>query len=266
LREVLARHGIRPDKAMGQNFVVDPNTIRKMIAVSEVGPGSHVLEIGAGAGSLTIGLADACAGVTAVEFDRRLIPALTEVVAERPNVRIVEADALVLGYEDVAADQLVANLPYNIATPVVMRILETATGIRRLTVMTQREVGERFVASPMTKAYGAPTVLAAYFSRARILSRVSRNAFWPVPGVDSVIVGFDRRDSSPTIPYPVLQRIVRAAFSQRRKTLRNTLGEVFGSATAAEAALTSVGIDPAARAEELTLDDFVRAAGPLQED
>ncbi|HYI45408.1 MAG TPA: 16S rRNA (adenine(1518)-N(6)/adenine(1519)-N(6))-dimethyltransferase RsmA [Actinomycetota bacterium] len=266
VREILERNGVRPQKSLGQNFVIDPNTIRKVIAAAGVGPQTDVLEIGAGAGSLTVGLAAECRSVIAVEFDRRLIPVLEEVTKGYPNVNLVEADVLELDLSDIAADNLVANLPYNIATPVVMRVLESAPQISALTVMTQREVGERMVAKPGSKIYGAPTVLAAYFCSARIAGRVSRRAFWPIPGVDSVIVRFSRKPRQPEVPYQLVQKVVRNAFSQRRKTLRNTLAGTFGAQTPTETVLAEAGIEASARAEEIGLDGFVSLARALLQD
>ncbi|MEA2448003.1 MAG: rRNA (adenine1518-N6/adenine1519-N6)-dimethyltransferase [Actinomycetota bacterium] len=263
LREVLDRHGVRPDKALGQNFVIDPNTIRKVIASAEVDSDVDVLEIGAGAGSLTVGLAAACKSVTAIEFDRGLIPVLEETTLGSANVRLLQGDALEIDLAGIEAQSLIANLPYNIATPVVMRVLETAPQIRDLTVMTQREVGERFAGAPGSKVYGVPTVLAGYFATARIGGRVSRRAFWPVPGVDSVIVRFTRKSERPEVPYPLFRRVVRAAFSQRRKTLRNTLADTFVEVGSSAAVLERVGLDPSTRAEDVEFEGFVRIASAL---
>ncbi|MGH2755686.1 MAG: ribosomal RNA small subunit methyltransferase A, partial [Actinomycetota bacterium] len=174
LRELLDAHDIHPSKALGQNFVIDPNTIRKMVEVAGVVEGDVVLEIGAGAGSLTLGLVAAGANVTAVELDRRLLPVIEEVTAELPSVSVVHADAVTFDYGSVVASSMVANLPYNIATQVVLRALEEGPDLKRLTVMTQREVGERLAASPGSKVYGLTTVLLAYFAHARVAARVSR--------------------------------------------------------------------------------------------
>src|SRR5687767_9409968 len=188
LQELLARHGVRPRKALGQNFVIDPNTIRKVVDVAELSGNERVLEVGPGAGSLTIALAGSAAHVTALEVDERLFPVLDEVLADLSNVTLVEGDALQVPLYDLGVDTVVANLPYNVATPVVLRILELAPQVRELVVMTQKEVGERLAAEPGSKIYGAPTVTTAFFAEARIAARVSRRAFWPVPNVDSVLV------------------------------------------------------------------------------
>ena len=177
LQELFRRHGVRPRKSLGQNFVIDPNTIRKVIDIAAVDPEARVLEIGAGAGSLTLGLAAAAAHVTAVEVDPGLLPILAEVVSELPHVDIVAGDALTMDLTSLRADRMVANLPYNVATPVVLRILEHAPQITDLVVMTQREVGERLAAAPGSKVYGAPTVAAAFFAEARVAGSVSRRAF-----------------------------------------------------------------------------------------
>jgi 16S rRNA (adenine1518-N6/adenine1519-N6)-dimethyltransferase len=263
LRELFDKHSVRPTKALGQNFVVDPNTIRKVLSIAALSPSDRVLEIGAGAGSLTLGLASTAAHVTALEFDARLIPVLTEALDGIGNVDVVRADALDADLGRLDVDAVVANLPYNIAVPVVMRVLEEAPSITAVTVMTQREVGERLAASPGTKAYGQVSVLVGYFARARVMSPVSRRAFWPVPNVDSVIVRLDRHDDAPSVDRALLFEVVKASFAQRRKMLRNNLAALAGGAEAAEAAMEQAGIDPRARAEEIALDGYVRLAERL---
>jgi 16S rRNA (adenine1518-N6/adenine1519-N6)-dimethyltransferase len=256
LRALFDKHDIHPRKQLGQNFVIDPNTIDKIVAIAEVAPSDHVLEIGAGAGSLTIGLVAVASRVVAVEFDRRLIPVLREALAGAGNVDIVEEDVLDLDLGVIRADRLVSNLPYNIAATVVLRVLSEAEQIRDLTVMTQKEVGERLAAHAGSKAYGQTSVMVAYYGRARVAGRVSRRAFWPVPAVDSVIVIIDRGDP-PDADRDTFFSVVRAAFSQRRKTLRNCLAPLAGSAEAAEDALRASGLDPGVRAEQVDLDGFV---------
>ena len=262
VRELLDHHGIRPTKTLGQNFVVDPNTIRKTLAVAEIGPSDHVLEIGAGAGSLTLGLAATAKRVTAVEVDPGLIPLLEEVMRDVSNVEVVHEDALRFDAGSVEADSVVANLPYNIATHVVLRVLEQAPTVRSLTVMTQREVGERLSAGPGSKIYGQTSVMVAYFGDARVATTVSRRAFWPVPGVDSVIVRIDRREP-PDVDRALLFRVIKAAFAQRRKTLRQTLSGVAETPAKAQEMLEGIGISATARAEELGLDEFVAIARVL---
>lgn len=256
IRELFETHGIRPHKELGQNFVIDPNTIRKVVDVAGDLSDKIVLEIGAGAGSLTLGLAGAARRVIAVEFDTRVVPALREALLGIDNVEVAEADAMKLDYASLEATVMVANLPYNIAVPLVITVLENAPQITSLTVMTQREVGERLAATPGTKSYGQVSVLASYWARATVAARISRNAFFPVPTVDSVLVRIDRREP-PEVSYARLNEIVKAAFAQRRKTLRNTLGPLGNSVSEVERSIHDAGIDPAARPETVSLDGWV---------
>jgi 16S rRNA (adenine1518-N6/adenine1519-N6)-dimethyltransferase len=256
LRELFESHGIRPHKELGQNFVVDPNTIRKVVDVAGDLSGKTVLEIGAGAGSLTLGLARAADGVIAVEFDDRMVPALRESLLGIDNVEIVATDAMKLDYATLDATEVVANLPYNIAVPLVITVLENAPQISSLTVMTQREVGERLAATPGSKSYGQVSVLVGYWARAAVAARISRNAFYPVPTVDSVLVRIVRRETPP-IDYARLSEVVKTAFGQRRKTLRNTLGPLGSSASEVEDTIRAAGIDPGARPETVSLGDWV---------
>jgi 16S rRNA (adenine1518-N6/adenine1519-N6)-dimethyltransferase len=260
LRALLDEHGVRPTKSLGQNFVIDPNTIRKTLAVADLGPDERVLEIGPGAGSLTLGLASAADHVVAVERDARLIPVLRSALGHTVNVDVVQADALALDLGSFKASSLVANLPYNVAASVVLKALEEADSIRSLTVMVQREVGERLAAAPGTKAYGATSVLVSFFASARVAATVSRNAFWPAPNVDSVIVRLDRSPTLPTVDRDAFFEVVKGAFSQRRKTIRNSLGAALGSNETAERVLALAGIDAAARAESLAPEDYLALA------
>lgn len=257
LREVLAAHEVRPTKSLGQNFVVDPNTIRKVLQVARVASGDRVLEIGAGAGSLTVGLAAAAERVVALEVDPRLVQVLHETLAGVGNVEVVAGDALKIPLADVTAHKLVANLPYNVAVPVVLRVLEEAPQIQELVVMTQREVGERLVAVPGSKTYGRVSVLVAYFGAATMAAKISRRAFWPVPNVDSVLVRIER-SKAPGISPERLFPVVRAAFGQRRKTVRNNLQAPVGIDL--DEALRAAGVDPGVRAEQLGLEDFIEIA------
>lgn len=263
LRELLAEYGASPKRSLGQNFVIDPNTIRKVVSVAGVGAEDRVLEIGAGCGSLTLGLASSAAHVVAVEIDDRLIQLLRDTLSDVPNVSIVHADASSMSLAELDATVLVANLPYNIATYLVLRALEEAPQISRITVMTQKEVGERLAADVGSKAYGQTSVMVRYYGQARVAAQVSRRAFYPVPNVDSVLVQITREEPQSGVDRTELFRVVKAAFSQRRKTLRNTLAEVSGSTGAAETALVSAGVSARARAEELSLDDFVRVTEAL---
>ncbi|MDP8910273.1 MAG: 16S rRNA (adenine(1518)-N(6)/adenine(1519)-N(6))-dimethyltransferase RsmA [Chloroflexota bacterium] len=253
-------HGVRPVKALGQNFVIDPNTIRKVVEVASVSADDRVLEIGAGAGSLTVGLAAVAAEVIAVEFDRRLLPVLAETLEGVTNVEVVPGDAMALPLGGFGATKVVANLPYNIAVPVVVRVLETAPQIAELVVMTQREVGERLAAQPGSKAYGQVSVIVRYFGRPTVAAKVSRRAFFPVPRVDSVLVRI-RREAPPDVAPERLFPVVRGAFSQRRKTIRNAL--ISSGFADVDSALAAAGIDPGIRAEALRLDDFVAVANAL---
>ena len=263
LRAAFEARDLRPTKALGQNFVIDPNTIRKVVDVAGLNATDHVLEIGAGAGSLTLGLAAAAAKVTAIEFDRRLLPVLDEMLAGVTNVEVLAADALEVDLYAIEATTLVANLPYNIAVPVVMRVLEHAPRIETLVVMTQREVGERLVAGPGSKTYGQVSVLVRYFATASVAAKVSRRAFWPVPNVDSVMVRLVRRPPPSGVDRELLFHLVKSAFAQRRKTLRNAL--VAAGFDDVEGALSTAGLDAGVRAEDLELASFVSLVQVLQD-
>jgi 16S rRNA (adenine1518-N6/adenine1519-N6)-dimethyltransferase len=258
--DLLTEHGLSPRRAFGQNFVVDPNTVRRIARLAEVGPGDHVVEIGAGLGSLTLALADTGAAVTAVEIDRHVLPVLREVVAGR-DVRVVEGDALELDWTSVLGEGdgwvLVANLPYNVATPLVLDLLDGVPAIARMLVMVQREVGERLAADVGDPAYGIPSVKVRYWATARLVGKVGPDVFLPRPKVDSTLVEITRRPDGPVTPADPdrLFTLVRAGFGQRRKMLRRSLaGLVEPDAFAA------AGIRPEARAEELGVDDWGRLA------
>jgi 16S rRNA (adenine1518-N6/adenine1519-N6)-dimethyltransferase len=261
VRRLLSEHHIRPSRALGQNFVVDPNTLRRIARLSGAGPGTRVVEIGAGVGSLTVALAETGASVRAIETDRRLVAVLRQVV-EGTSTEVVEADALrapwsvLLGQRGVACS-LVANLPYNIATPLVVRTLEEASEVPSLLVMVQREVGERMAAGAGSAAYGAVSVKVTYWSQARLLGRVPPTVFYPRPKVESVLVRLDRRASpalDPTaVPYERLARVVAAGFGQRRKMLRRSLAGVV-----APEAFSASGISGERRAEDLDVEAWGR--------
>jgi 16S rRNA (adenine1518-N6/adenine1519-N6)-dimethyltransferase len=260
VQELLRRHGVRPRRRLGQNFVVDPNTIRKLVSLAEVGPTDTVIEVGAGAGSLTLGLAAVAGRVIALEVDSALMPVLEEVLAGASNVAVRHADALHTDLDALGGDSLVGNLPYSAASRIVLDALERAPGVDRFTVLTQREVGERLAAAPGTKAYGATSVMVACFAEANVVAGVSRNAFYPVPRVDSVVVSLRRRKHPGNAA--LLRPVVRASFSQRRKSLRNSLGSLAG-VRRAEMALEAAGVAPLTRAEELGVDDFFALARAL---
>lgn len=265
--EIVRRHGIRPSKSLGQNFLVDPNTIRKILRLARVSPGDRVLEIGAGFGFLTVALANQAESVIAVEFDRGLIAALRESVSELTNVTVVQDDAMKLDYSSVlegSGHRMISNLPYNLATPLVARLLESVPAIDDFVVMVQREVGERLVAPPGSKTYGAISVVVRYFAEGKLLSRVPATVFWPKPKVESVIVHLVRRSPPVDLGFAPLSRVVHAAFGQRRKTIRNSLAAGLPVEPArVEGALVLAGIDPRVRAEMLSLEDFARIAEEL---
>jgi 16S rRNA (adenine1518-N6/adenine1519-N6)-dimethyltransferase len=263
LRALLDAHGVRPHKRLGQNFVVDPNTVRKVVEHARVRSDGRVLEVGAGGGSLTIALARAAASVVAIELDPALLGVLREVLAGVSNVEVFHGDAMRVDLGSYDAGQLVANLPYNIAAAVVIKVLEQAPDIADLTVMTQREVGQRLAAAPGSGTYGVSSVIVSYFARAELVMRVSRNAFYPVPQVDSALVRIVRHREPADVDRQLLLRVVRAAFSQRRKTLRRSLAAAAGSSRDAERALIRAELDPEARAERLSVDDFIAVTRAL---
>jgi 16S rRNA (adenine1518-N6/adenine1519-N6)-dimethyltransferase len=268
IRALAADLDVTPTKKLGQNFVVDANTVRKIVHVAGVQSGERVVEVGPGLGSLTLAILEAGASVTAVEIDHRLAARLPETAAahgvEPGALTVIDADALRVA--DLPGDPtvLVANLPYNVSVPVLLHFLETFPGLQRGVVMVQAEVGERLAASPGSKVYGAPSVKAAWYGPWRLAGTVSRQVFWPVPNVDSVLVAFER-DAAPRGDEDLRVRtfrIIDAAFQQRRKMLRQALSQVLGgSAAAASAVLEQAGVAPTARGEDLSIDDYVRVAG-----
>ena len=265
IRELAARHGIRPSKALGQHFLIDPNLARALAADADVGGGDRVVEVGAGFGSLTLALAATGAEVLAIEFDRGLVGALGEVVGASPRVRVLHDDAMRLDWRAVLGDAgswtLAANLPYNVATPLLLDLLAGSPSIERFVVMVQREVGERLAASPGDDGYGAVSLKVAYRATATILRKVPPEVFWPRPTVASVVVRLERRASPPVeVDEPRLWRLVDAGFAERRKTMRNALRRLGLSVGDAERALAAAGIAPNARAEELDLEAFARLA------
>ena len=260
VRRLLTAHRLSPHRSLGQNYLADPNTARKVARLGGAAPGRTVLEIGPGLGSLTLALRAAGARVVAVEIDERLRPALEEVIEGDPGVTIEIADALRADLAVLApeATSMVANLPYNIAVPLVMHALHVHPGLTQLTVMVQREVGERLASEPGTKAYGGVTVKLAALAEARIVSAVSRRVFVPEPNVDSVLVSIRRREhpAMAGIEHADLARVVEAAFGQRRKTLRNALRGLGLGAAEVEAACAAAGVDPGTRAERLGVAEY----------
>jgi 16S rRNA (adenine1518-N6/adenine1519-N6)-dimethyltransferase len=265
IRALADRLGVRPTKTRGQNFLHDANTIRRIVRTADLIPGEVVLEIGPGLGSLTLGLLDAGHPVTAVEIDPVLAQALPHTVAARlpqADLRTETADALQLRHVPGAAPTaLVANLPYNVAVPVVLHLLTVLPSLERGLVMVQAEVADRLVAAPGSRTYGVPSVKIAWFAAATRAGAVGRNVFWPAPNVDSALVRLQRREPPNTaVPRAAVFALVDAAFAQRRKTLRSALAGWAGSPDAAEARLRRAGIDPRARGETLTIADFTRLA------
>ncbi|HWD01828.1 MAG TPA: 16S rRNA (adenine(1518)-N(6)/adenine(1519)-N(6))-dimethyltransferase RsmA [Amycolatopsis sp.] len=258
---------VRPTKKLGQNFVHDPNTVRRIVELAGVGAGDVVLEVGPGLGSLTLGLLDAGASVVAVEIDPVLAGRLPRTAAERApeaagRLAVVGADALRITAVELPAApvSLVANLPYNVAVPVVLHLLAELPSLTRGLVMVQTEVADRMAAGPGSRVYGVPSVKLAWYGPARKVGAVPRSVFWPVPNVDSALVAFERAGSPPDVDRRRLFDVVDAAFSQRRKTLRAALAGWAGSADRAGELLTAAGIDPKTRGEQLDVRDFARIA------
>jgi 16S rRNA (adenine1518-N6/adenine1519-N6)-dimethyltransferase len=263
LRELATRYDIRPTKALGQHFLADPNLARRIAALAGAEPGARVLEIGAGLGSLTVALASAGAEVLAVELDRGLAPALAEVVAPFPNVRVEILDALRADWSSLLVGTgwtMASNLPYNVAVPIVMRMLEGAPQIESYVVMVQREVGERLAAGTGEDAYGAVSAKIAFFARAKLLRRVPPTVFWPEPTVGSVLVGLTPRPAPVAVDRAALFEVIEEGFAERRKTMSNALRRMGLDPAAAAEVLRSCGIEPKARAEELGLDAFAALA------
>jgi 16S rRNA (adenine1518-N6/adenine1519-N6)-dimethyltransferase len=269
IRSLAVQLGIRPTKSLGQNFLHDANTIRRIVRTAEVGADDVVLEVGPGLGSLTLGLLEAGARVVAVEVDPVLGGALPATVSARApdaadRLNVVVADALRLTeLPDPQPTALVANLPYNVAVPVLLHLLELLPTLRTGLVMVQAEVAERLAASPGGKAYGIPSVKVAWYASARRAGAVPRAVFWPVPNVDSGLVRLERRDPPSAADRADVFALVDAAFAQRRKMLRSALAGWAGSAAAAEALLRAAGVDPTVRGETLDVTAFaaIAAAG-----
>ena len=268
VREIADRLGVRPAKRLGQNFVIDPGTVRRIVTLADLGPGEVVLEVGPGFGSLTLGLLPAARQVIAVEVDPVLAAELPRTVAARApgladRLEVVTADAARLtGLPGEPVSALVANLPYNVAVPVVLHLLATIPSLAHGLVMVQAEVADRMTAPPGSRVCGVPSGKLAWFASARRAGAVPRTVFWPVPNVDSGLVAVTRR------PPPVTEAsreqvfaVVDAAFAQRRKTLRAALARWAGSAVRAEEILRAAGVDPGARGESLTVTDFASIAG-----
>ncbi len=265
IRESAAKLGVVPTKKLGQNFVTDPNTIRRIVAAAKLDGSETVVEIGPGLGSLTLGLLEVAKKVVAVEIDPKLASELEATISKRAPGKafeLVKNDALKVGELPHAPTALVANLPYNISVPVLLHFLETFDSIRFGLVLVQAEVAHRLAAGPGNKVYGIPSVKLAWYAEAALAGNIGRNVFWPAPNVDSALVYFAKRDVALGSQAERLATFeaVDAGFSQRRKTLRQALADWAGSAARAEEVLVAAKVSPQARAEELTVHDFLRIA------
>lgn len=274
IRELAEILGVRPTKQWGQNFVIDPNTIRRIVGLAELDPGDHVLEVGPGLGSLTLGLLDEAAQVTAVEIDPALARQLPQTVTRmRPDategLTVIPQDAMTLTSEQFGPDAptvLVANLPYNVAVPVVLHLLQVLPSLTKGLVMVQEEVADRLAAGPGSKIYGVPSVKIAWDTDARKVGVVGKKVFWPEPRISSGLIRFDRRDpASSSVTRQEVFTVIEAAFSQRRKTLRAALSGLCGSGAAAEHILLKAGVSPQARGETLGIDQYVAVAAALRD-
>lgn len=265
VRQIAGRLDLRPAKRLGQNFVIDAGTVRRITALAGLDAGDVVLEVGPGLGSLTLPLLAAAASVVAVEVDEALAAQLPRTVAERApalagRLRVVTADAARVRDLPGEPTVLAANLPYNSAVPITLHLLATVPSLGHGLVMVQAEVADRMTAPPGSRTYGVPSVKLAWFAEARRAGKVPRSVFWPVPRVDSGLVAFTRREPPPGADRDEVFAVVDAAFAQRRKTLRAALAPWAGSANAAEQALREAGIDPARRGESLGVTEFAQIA------
>ncbi|MCB0893821.1 MAG: 16S rRNA (adenine(1518)-N(6)/adenine(1519)-N(6))-dimethyltransferase RsmA [Nocardioides sp.] len=272
VRALAARLDLRPTKQRGQNFVIDANTVRRIVRESGVGPDDVVVEVGPGLGSLTLALLEVAGRVVAIEVDDKLAGLLPETIAthapgQADRFEVVLADAMrVTGLPGPPPTALVANLPYNVSVPVLLHLLALLPSLEHGLVMVQAEVADRLAAVPGSKVYGVPSVKAAWYADVRRAGAVGRNVFWPAPNVDSGLVAWTRRDPpSTTATREQVFAVVDAAFAQRRKALRGVL-RALAPAAAVDAALEAAGIDPLARGESLTIDDFVRLAEALSQE
>jgi 16S rRNA (adenine1518-N6/adenine1519-N6)-dimethyltransferase len=263
IRELAERLGVAPTKRRGQNFLHDPNTIRRIVSTARLRPEDVALEVGPGLGSLTLGLLPAVAHVHAVEIDPKLAVALVETTGHPSNLTVHPIDALTLRLEEFAPAPtvFVANLPYNVAVPVLLRVLAELPSIRSGLVMVQKEVADRLTAGPGSRVYGVPSAKLAWYASSRLAGKVPPAVFWPVPNVDSGLVGFERREPPRSdVPRVEVFKTIDAAFAQRRKTLRAALAGWAGSAPEAERLLRAAGIDPSTRGEQLDVTAFADLA------
>ena len=270
IRELATRLGIKPTKKWGQNFVIDPNTVRRIVASARLEPDEVVIEVGPGLGSLTLALLPHVSQVLAVEIDGRLARQLPKTVeAHAPGfidrLTVIQHDAMTLTPETlaipVAPTALVANLPYNISVPVVLHLLSAFPSISTVLVMVQKEVADRLVAGPGSRTYGVPSVKARWFGDLEFAGNVGRSVFWPAPNVDSGLVRITRAHrEDPGVTQRQVFSVIDAAFSQRRKMLRSALAALYGSTAQAEEVLVAAGVDPSVRGEQLSLDNFISIA------
>ncbi len=265
IRELADRLGVVPTKKLGQNFVTDPNTIRRIVGAAKLVGTECVVEIGPGLGSLTLGLLEVADSVISVEIDTKMAAALEQTIAQRApgkNFTLVTHDAMTINQLPKAPDALVANLPYNISVPVLLHFLEHFESLNFGLVLVQAEVAHRLAAQPGNKVYGTPSVKLAWYAEANLAGNIGRNIFWPVPNVDSALVYFERhvRPISDEALRQQTFAVIDAAFGQRRKTMRQSLATWAGSPAEAEVALVAAGISPQARGEELTIEQFVAIA------
>jgi 16S rRNA (adenine1518-N6/adenine1519-N6)-dimethyltransferase len=264
IRDLADLLGIQPTKKLGQNFVIDANTVRRIVKAAGIVSGQSVVEVGPGLGSLTLGLLETGASVVAVEIDTRLaaqLPVTVELFQTGAPLTVITQDAMTVTELPGDPTSLVANLPYNISVPVLLHFLEHFASLQTALVMVQAEVGQRIAADPGSKIYGSPSIKAAWYGKWRTAGQVSRQVFWPVPNVDSILVRFDRGE----LPGTEAERLstfalVDAAFQQRRKMLRQSLSVLLGDSSAASARLEAAGVAPTARGEELTVADFLAVA------
>ncbi|TFC50946.1 MULTISPECIES: 16S rRNA (adenine(1518)-N(6)/adenine(1519)-N(6))-dimethyltransferase RsmA [unclassified Cryobacterium] len=265
IRDLAEMLGVNPTKKLGQNFVIDGNTVRRIVKVAAVKPGETVVEVGPGLGSLTLGILEVGAAVVAVEIDDRLaeqLPLTVQLMQPGAALTVIRADALKIAELPGDPTRLVANLPYNVSVPVLLHLLEHFASIRAGVVMVQAEVGERLAAAPGSKIYGSPSVKAAWYGQFRTAGKVSRQVFWPVPNVDSILIAFERRAEELESEELRLATfaLVDGAFQQRRKMLRQSLSGVLGDSAQATDVLGKAGIDPTERGEQLTVHDFLAIA------
>jgi 16S rRNA (adenine1518-N6/adenine1519-N6)-dimethyltransferase len=272
VRDLAAQLDVKPAKRLGQNFVIDQGTIRRIVTLAKLSEDDVVLEVGPGLGSLTLGLLEAAGRVTALEVDEVLAAQLPVTVAARAgglaaNLTVVTGDAVTIGaVPDPQPTALVANLPYNVAVPIMLNLLAALPTISRALVMVQAEVADRICAPPGSRTYGIPSVKLAWYGSARRVGTISRTVFWPVPNVDSALVSFARwpvpggGPARPEVGRPAVFEVVDAAFAQRRKTLRAALASWAGSADAAEAVLRAAGVDPSLRGEAIGVTQYIQIA------